>query len=153
MENYNCVIISEGTMLGCCPTDENGQAVITVPGGFADATTADLYVSGYNCLPHQYTLNISVGLDELAGNTSQFSVSPNPFNAEANLSFTLEKSQPVRIAFYVLSGQKIAEMDFNAKQGRNDISVNTATWPEGIFQARIVTGSGIMNQRLVHISN
>ncbi len=152
MENYNCVIFSEGTMLGCCPTDENGQAVIQVPGGFADATTADLYVSGYNCLPHQYTLNISVGVDELAGNISQLSISPNPFDEKANLSFTIEKAQPVRIIFYLVSGQKLTEMSFEAQSGKNDVSVSTSTWPEGIIQARIVSGSGIINQRLVHIS-
>ena len=51
-------------MLGCSPTDANGQAVIEVPGGFEGLTTASLFVSGYNCLPQQYPINITVGLGE-----------------------------------------------------------------------------------------
>jgi hypothetical protein len=151
MEGYNCVIISEGTMLGCCPTDENGEAVITVPGGFADAMTAELYVSGYNCLPHQYTLNISVGLDELPGDISKFSVSPNPFDDQTLLTFNIKENRQLKISFYSLSGQQLDVMTIDGKEGLNEIAINTSAWPEGIIQARIVAGSGILNRQLVHI--
>jgi hypothetical protein len=138
-------------MLGCCPTDENGEAVITVPGGFADATTADLYVSGYNCLPHQYILNISVGVEELSGDITKLSVSPNPFDEQTLLSFNSKESRQLKISFYSLSGQLLDEMSIDGKEGLNEIAVNTSTWPEGIIQAMIVSGSGILNRQLVHI--
>jgi hypothetical protein len=151
VEGLNCVIMYEGNMAGCCPTDENGQALIVVPGGFSDATTASLYISGYNCLPHDYLINIWVGVDESNQGNSEFQVSPNPFSDQVNLSFNLENSQPVTVRFYQLSGQQMEEFVISGKKGSNDFKVSTSSWPEGMIQARIITSSGVMNKQLLHI--
>ncbi|NTV83418.1 MAG: hypothetical protein HGA23_03830, partial [Bacteroidales bacterium] len=151
VEGLMCVIMYEENMAGCCPTNENGQALIEVPGGFSDATTASLFISGYNCLPHDYLINIWVGMDELNQEISGLQVSPNPFSNQANLTFNLENSQPVTVRFYQLSGQQMEEFVISGKKGFNEFKVNTSSWPEGMIQARIITGGRVMNQQLLHI--
>lgn len=152
VEGLNCVVMYEGEMAGCCPTNENGQALITVPGGFADATTAQLFVSGYNCLPHDYLIDIWTGIDENNQEISKLSASPNPFHDQVKLSFSLENNRKIKISLFTLTGQELDEIIFNGKEGVNDLNINTTDWPEGIIQARIISENSVLYQKLLHIS-
>jgi hypothetical protein len=151
VEGLMCVIMSEGEMMGCCETDANGQAIIEIPAGSADAATAELIVSGNNCLPNYYTINFSVGIDELTSELNNLEVVPNPFSDQANLSFSLENNQPVKISFYEVSGKKLDDLVINGREGRNDLTVNTSSWPEGLIQARIIAGNSVLQKQLLHI--
>lgn len=153
MAGYQCVIMSEeGTMVGCCPTDSAGQALIEVPGGFADATTIQLIVSGYDCLPLDYTINITVGIKEQALNLLNFNASPNPFSDQVKLSFDLEKDQPVTIKFFDMSGRKLGERVLTGEEGRNEFSAYTSSWPEGMIRALIICSDSVVHQQLLHIA-
>lgn len=152
VEGLMCVIMSDNVILGSCPTDASGQAVISVPGGFGDLATAELVVSGYNCLPNQYTLNIAVvGMDEINKDFKQLTIIPNPFSDHVKMMFTLENEQQVMIRFYQLSGQLLEEFIISGKEGTNEFSLNTSKWPEGLIQARIISGSRVIHSQLVHI--
>jgi hypothetical protein len=152
VEGLMCVIMSDGAMLGCSPTDASGNAVISVPGGFADADAAELVVSGNNCLPNQYALNITyAGMNEINKDITQLTVNPNPFSDHVKLVFNLENEQQVMIRFYQLSGQLLEEFIMNGKEGMNEFSLNTSKWPEGLIQARIISGSLVIHSQLVHI--
>jgi hypothetical protein len=147
-----CVIMISGEMSGCCPTDSSGNAMISVPGGFEGVETADLLVSGYNCLPTNYILNMAVGLDESQNDIYNLTVQPNPVVDRAMLAFTLETDEQVKVSFFMLSGQLLEEITLNGKNGRNEMTVSTAKWPAGLIQARIISGSGESNSRIMHIS-
>jgi len=151
VEGLMCVITADGAMLGSCPTDASGQALISVPGGFTDVNTAELVVSGYNCLPNQYTLNITVGMDEISKEITDLKVQPNPFSDQVKLMFKLENDNLVKITFYQSSGQVMEEFVINGKEGLNEFTVNTSKWPEGLVQARIIAGSRVLHSQLVHI--
>jgi len=152
VEGLMCVIMADGNMMGCCPTDASGQAVISVPGGFPGLTTAELVVSGYNCLPNQYTLNIEVvGMDEISKDIMDVKVQPNPFSDQVKLFYNLEDEHQVMIKFYQLSGQELDEFVINGKGGMNEFTVNTSKWPEGLIQARIISGSRVIYSELIHI--
>jgi len=153
VQGLECVIMYEGEMAGCCPTDENGEALITVPGGFSDATTAELYVSGYNCLSHNYLINIWVGVGELKGNAMNPGISPNPANDQSKISFTLDGEMDVKIGFYSITGQLLKEMNVTGNQGLNEFYFDASEFPEGMIQARITTGKGISGTRFIHINN
>jgi hypothetical protein len=150
VEGLMCVIIYEGEMMGCCQTDANGQAVIEIPGGLGDATTADLIVSGNNCLPDHNTINFSVGLNEPESGILNFTARPNPFTDQTILSFNLVINQPVTIRFYDLSGRMLDEFVMNGREGTNEFAVNAAEWPEGIIQARVIAESGVLHKQLLH---
>jgi hypothetical protein len=152
VEGLMCVIMTDGEMSGCCPTDASGNALINVPGGFSEVETAELVVSGYNCLPNYYPLNITVGLDEINKGRSNLSVHPNPFSDFITLAFVLETDEQVTVGFYLLSGQLLEEVIFSGKSGSNEIKINSMKWPQGIIQARILTGKEVLNSRIIHIS-
>ena len=147
---YNCVILSGGEMIGCAPTDSSGQAVISVPGGFEGHEDAQLVVSGYNCLPHEYALNIIVGIDELQGKID-FQPVPNPFSDNLRLDFYLDEPERIGINFYTLTGQVIGQVSVDGKTGRNEITVNTTSWPEGVILAKITAGAATDYSPLLHI--
>jgi len=151
VEGLNCVITAGDEMLGCCPTDASGQAVIIVPGGFSGISTAELVVSGYNCLPHQYTLNIMVGLGEIRNEITDLKVQPNPFSDHAKILLILKDTRQVTVSFYELSGKLLEEFVFNGNEGLNEVMINTAEWPEGLIQARIISGNLVFHSRLVHV--
>jgi hypothetical protein len=153
VEGLMCSILSDGELSGCCPTDADGNAVITVPGGFEGIEFAELVVSGYNCLPQHYTLNIVVGIDEADKTTGKIAISPNPFNDHFNLEFSLRENGPVSISFYLPSGQKLEEMQMEGSKGSNILRVDAQKWPSGMIMARIKSGRQSMDMQIMHLLN
>lgn len=147
----NCVIMAEGVMLGCSPTDSAGQAVIEVPGGFEGLTAANLVVSGNNCLPQQNPINITVGVGENLKDISAIKVQPNPFSEKTRVLLNLNDARQVSVSFYDLSGKLLEKSDFYGQEGQNEILLNTSEWPEGLIQAKIIAGSQVIHSQLVHI--
>jgi hypothetical protein len=147
----NCIIISNGEMLGSSTTDESGQAIVNVPGGFSAITAAELVVSGWNCLPNHYELNLMVGIEEFGKENINLSILPNPFTDQVRLVFQLEEAKPVFIRFYQVSGQELEEIRLEGKKGFNELSLNTSKWPEGVIMARVITDSRVIHTRMMHI--
>jgi hypothetical protein len=151
VEGLNCVIMADDNMLGCSTTDSNGQAVIEVPGGFEGLESANLVVSGYNCLPQQNPINIMVGIAEPFTVVTGLTVQPNPFSEKTRLLLNLKDAIGISASFYDLSGRLLDKYDFNGIEGQNEIAVNTTEWPEGLIQAKIIAGSQVLHRQLVHI--
>ncbi len=63
-------------------------------------TTAELVVSGYNCLPNYYPLDIMVGMDDSYKDMTGLSILPNPFSDHVKLVFNLTGEEQVMIRFY-----------------------------------------------------
>ena len=58
MENFMCVVIKDGEICGRGITNASGDATINFDPVFAEVGEAQLIVSGYNCLPTAYNLDI-----------------------------------------------------------------------------------------------
>jgi hypothetical protein len=58
MENFMCVMIKDGEIYGTGITDASGNATINFDPVFTDVGEAQLVVSGYNCMPTSYTIDI-----------------------------------------------------------------------------------------------
>ena len=138
-------------MLGCSPTDSNGLAVVEVPGGFEGFNAASLFVSGYNCLPQQYPINVMVGLRENTIEINDLTVQPNPFSEKTRILLNLKDACKVSVSFYDLSGKLLEKSDLYGREGQNEMLINTPEWPEGLIQARIIAGSQVIHSQLVHI--
>jgi hypothetical protein len=151
VEGVMCVIMAGDNMLGCCPTDASGQTVISVPGGFTGFETAELVVSGNNCLPNYYPLDIMVGLDDSDKDLTGLSIQPNPFSDHVSLVFNLTGEEQVLIRFYRPSGQLLEELSIYGKKGINEYTVSTTEWSEGLILASIISGRQVINNQLVHI--
>lgn len=147
-----CVIMGDGAMLGCAVTGFNGLAEISIPEGFASVDSAELIISGYNCLPNHYGLLINpVGISEGEMTAREIIVVPNPFSDQVRLSFILGEDMPVNLNFTVMSGQTFAKMAIDGKKGMNVLNLSTAEWPEGLIEVRISSGSQAIQARLMHI--
>ncbi|HOX77724.1 MAG TPA: C25 family cysteine peptidase [Bacteroidales bacterium] len=149
---FNCVIMSAGEMIGCATTDESGQAEISVPEGFIDHLDAQLIVSGYNCLPHTYDLNIVVGIDEPYV-IDYLNIIPNPFRDQTSLVYQLEEAGSIEVTFVNLAGQMIEKMQFDGKKGINRFNINTTEWPEGMIISKITGENRTDYYPLLHIKN
>ena len=58
VENFTCAIIKDGEIAGVGYTDASGNAVINFDPVFTEVGDAQLVVSGYNCLPAFYNVQI-----------------------------------------------------------------------------------------------
>jgi hypothetical protein len=58
MEGFSCVLLKDNTISGLAITDDDGNAVINLETAFTSVGTAQLIVSGYNCLPTSYEVQI-----------------------------------------------------------------------------------------------
>jgi len=58
MENFTCAIIKDGEIAGVGYTDASGNAVISFDPVFTEVGDAQLVISGYNCLPTYYDVQI-----------------------------------------------------------------------------------------------
>jgi hypothetical protein len=152
VQGLMCVVMADGNMLGCCTTDASGQAAVSIPDGFPAIESAELIVSGYNCLPNHYMLNIMVGLDEPVTAGTAMKIMPNPFTDHLKLTYNLENDQQVTIVICNSSGQQMEEFTCSGKKGLNESTVDTSKWPEGMFQARIIGGNRVIHGKLLHIS-
>lgn len=63
LENYTCIIVQNGQIIGKALTNSNGQAVISVDLNHSDLGSATLIVSGYNILPQEFNINIIEATD------------------------------------------------------------------------------------------
>lgn len=59
LENYTCVILQNGKYIGKGVTNSAGQTTIFIDTETAEPGDAQLFVSGYNIITHQYSVNIT----------------------------------------------------------------------------------------------
>ena len=129
-QDMMCVLMSGNSMIGCCPTDENGQAMIQIPGGFA-GEEAELVVSGYHCTPHHYPVNVLVGLPE-GEQYKAVSIFPNPCLDQLNISISCDIPCEGRISAYLPDGRLVDQHTTSLGTGNNLLTLNTRLWPRGI---------------------
>ncbi len=150
-EGMMCVIMSGESLLGSAVTDASGYAVISLPGGFLGYTDAELVVSGYNCLPHHYTLHIAVGLDDIHIQDTQVSVSPNPFSDQALLRINTTGPGPVELIFYTTTGQMISKKVAEASGDVLEMMINGDELPYGMVYLQVKSAGGVFTSRLVRV--
>jgi hypothetical protein len=85
MENFSCSILKEGILYGTGTTDATGVALINFETAFPAEGEAQLIVSGFNCLPTAYPINIvlGTGINKLSENNLM--VFPNPTSGSISL--------------------------------------------------------------------
>ncbi|MFI5135111.1 MAG: T9SS type A sorting domain-containing protein, partial [Chitinophagales bacterium] len=78
------------------------------------------------------------------------SVIPNPANLSTNIFFTLENSDAVYLQLLNSESQEIENARYEfAKSGRQQIDLNTAYLPPGIYFIRLISGAAVSQKLLV----
>jgi hypothetical protein len=92
----------------------------------------------------------ATGVEEVSGNISQLSVSPNPASEYANVDFTLAESAPVRLEVRDMLGRlHITGFDEVRPAGTQQAQVDVSQLSAGMYLLDIQSGAARMTRKLV----
>ncbi|MCK4529234.1 T9SS type A sorting domain-containing protein, partial [candidate division WOR-3 bacterium] len=81
--------------------------------------------------------------------TTPFSLTPNPSNGIAMLSYTVEKEGNVKISLHDITGRTIKNLlDENKGNGRYSLEINNKELPSGIYFVHIKTSDGVYTKSM-----
>jgi hypothetical protein len=122
--NFTCAILMDSIIYGTATTDESGEATIIFDSEFPHTGTAQLVVTGYNCLPTVYELTITISTGVKENNEMNFGVYPNPATAHFSVNYKLKKETDTRIVLLNSLGQEVKELIPAQKQAAGNYKVD-----------------------------
>jgi len=82
--------------------------------------------------------------------TNSFSVYPNPTQDQTTIHYTLLHSSHVSIKVYDMSGKEVQTlMDGVSDNGDHSLELNTGQFAKGVYLVKMISDSGIENQKLI----
>jgi len=138
-----CVFLKDGSIVGQAVTDTNGDAHISFSNALQTPGMAELVVSGYNCTPTSYAVNITgnTGLDnDMAGNAG-ISLSPNPVTNILHLSYEHDGQGAVSILLVTPEGK--TSLLLESKQtpaGLQQFNWDVGSLPSGVYHLNLILG-------------
>ena len=141
-KNFRCALIKNNILYGVGVTDAAGNAQVSIlqtpPTG-----TAQLLVSGYNCLPISYNIDITpVGISEITNIANVLmEIYPNPASQAATINYYLTSSSNVKISIYNSFGQMIDQVVEISNQlpGNYSIAYQVSDLSQGLYYCKIET--------------
>jgi hypothetical protein len=95
-------------------------------------------------------INVVTGI-ESDDKSPAVQVTPNPFTEVLNISFELSESGFPSIQVVDVVGRQLERINTGYLQpGKQVLSVNTQTWPSGIYVVKITNGNTVQSVRVVH---
>ena len=67
---------------------------------------------------------------------------PNPFNNQGNISIQAKETQGVRLTVIDMHGKTMTQTFKNIFRGNNNLNLDAAAWPAGIYQVSLTTITG-----------
>jgi PKD repeat protein len=105
-----------------------------------------LSINGLAC-SISYSVNItSVGIDDLAGNNLQFSLSPNPANQQTKLELNQKLLKPASLMIYSLEGKQVRSMMMAA--GTNEMIISLDGLAPQLYMVVLRNEDGEIRQKL-----
>ncbi len=159
MKGLTCVILKDSILYGVSNTDTLGNCNITLDPPITEVGTAELIISGYNCLPTSFPLNITSVQDEennlVPLETKLFNNYPNPFNPATTIEFSVSSAGNISLAVFNLMGQKVKSLINNFyNPGSYNITWNAVDdlgmqVPSGIYFYKLTTGSFVQTNKMI----
>jgi hypothetical protein len=104
LENFTCAIVKNGVLHGVGITNNEGFAQINLDPAFTSSGTAQLVVSGYNCLPTTFNITVVQGLTINLKAMLQGPFGTTEMNPALNNSGLLPLNQPFNTSPWNYSG-------------------------------------------------
>jgi|GEM_PF-1576397 len=123
---------------------------LALSGDYAFVIDEGGWLEVYDC--SQAINYIGPGGGSTPSDVSLLPPSPNPFNSETMLSYTLSSDENISLVIYDINGRlvdKIAE-EFQTA-GKHDIRFGDANFPSGVYFARLQAGGFSQTQKLLLI--
>ncbi len=67
---------------------------------------------------------------------------PNPFNNQGNISIQAKETQGIRLTVIDMHGKTMTQTFKNIFRGNNNLNLDAAAWPAGIYQVSLTTITG-----------
>jgi hypothetical protein len=67
---------------------------------------------------------------------------PNPFQNKGNISIQVKEAQGIKLLVIDMNGRIIMQTSKNVFRGGNNLSLDAASWPSGIYQVVLITVTG-----------
>ncbi len=94
-------------------------------------------MSYYQNPPYQFTTGLVSGIEDPHGNPVEFSLAqnfPNPFNPDTRISYTLPRTEHVRLTVFNLLGEKIRTLvDGIQGPGTKSVTFHAGELPGGVY--------------------
>ncbi len=74
---------------------------------------------------------------------------PNPAKEEVNISINSSTGDMAFISIYDLSGREMVDQSCQLKEGKNQLSFQTASWTRGLYMIIVKTGGEMFTERLL----
>lgn len=121
---------------------ENGETITLRLGD--EYSNYSYVISDHRPVMAQFT-DFQVGIEDTPVLPESFSISsyPNPFNATANIVFSLNESSNARIGIYDCLGRRLDTLlDNFLSAGNYSVKLHAGEMPSGIYFVKLVTDSG-----------
>jgi hypothetical protein len=94
--------------------------------------------------------NPILNVNQIESANANLSIYPNPANELSNVNFTLENTADVSISITDLSGKEVMTKAIeNAPAGEHTVSLETATFSNGIYMVNYTAGNTSVTKKLV----
>ena len=107
----------------------------------------DYNISDHRPVALKMNQNINVNVNENLENTVNFEIRPNPVSDKLNFYFDVNNSNGCYIEIYNVQGQKVKTI--NVKKGKTNASLSLEAFNAGIYIARFVSKTAIMQKKFV----
>ena len=67
---------------------------------------------------------------------------PNPFQDKGNISIQVKDAQGIRLMVIDMNGRTMTQTSKNVFKGANNVSLDAASWPAGVYQIILTTVTG-----------
>lgn len=95
-------------------------------------------------------LGSAVGVKNVASTVNAWYVVPNPASANASVMVDTKVACPdARLVVVDMSGRCVLNSSVSLTQGMNGLSLNTSSWPAGVYAVQLVGGTMKLSTRLV----
>jgi len=150
----SCVMMMNGAMLGKAVTNSSGNASIVFDTPVQNVGTAELVVSGYNCLPTSYavTINGNVGTGDLNGISPSIKISPNPVADQLLINYEHPVPGTVSISLTTVDGRMLVIKNSSIEKAGNLVERwDASRLAPGTYNCTIRMNEKIINHRFIKL--
>jgi hypothetical protein len=155
VEGLTCAVLKDNLLYGVGITDTSGNATITLDPPIIELGSAELVISGYNCLPSSYSLIITSIEDDgskvLAPyETKLYDNYPNPFNPSTRIKYQVSSISHVSLVVYDVLGNEVATLVNEEKpSGSYEVSFDASMFASGIYYYRLTVGTYAETKKMI----
>lgn len=104
----------------------------------------------YNATPEEPIFSGATAVQEFNSSVSDINIFPNPCSDRTTISFSVQKETRLMLGIYNINGELIfSESEGRIMSGIHLVTLNSASWKEGIYFCRINTDDSFSTSKII----